>query len=118
MEAETDNDGTVPIDLWRFKINCTQCNEEISIDPDDFHPLAGDELFMQWTSSTCNYVALTRMQLKEFADNGMFDLTSDGGYPDFITVLGQKKGDEPVPPWMWGLSVLESKNDILKEEEE
>jgi len=118
VEAETDTKETVPIDLWRYKINCAQCNEEISIDPDDFHLLAGDNLFMQWTSSTHNYVALTRMQLKDFADNGLFDLTDDGGYPEFITVLGQKKNDESVPPWMWGLSVMANKNVILKEEEE
>lgn len=116
VEAATDTNETVPIDLWRYKINCGQCDTEISIDPDDFHLLAGDELFMQWTSSTHNYVALTRAQLKDFADNGMFDLTDSGGYPDFITVLGQKCNDEPVPPWLWGLSVLKNKKDITEEE--
>ena len=56
------------------------------------------------------------MQLKEFADNGLFDLTEGGGYPDFVTVLGQKCNGESVPPWMWGLSVLKNKKDITEEE--
>ena len=45
VEAATDTNETVPIDLWRYKINCGQCDTEISIDPDDFHLLAGVEFF-------------------------------------------------------------------------
>jgi len=102
IEAQTDTKETVPIDLWRYMLSCNECGEEISVDPDDFHLLAGDELFMRWTSSTHRYSALTRMQLKDFADAGLFD----EGYSHTITVLGQERNGERVPPWLWGLSVI------------
>ena len=102
VEAQTDTKETVPIDLWRYILSCNECSEEISVDPDDFHLLAGDELFMRWSSSTHRYSALTRMQLKDFADAGVFD----NGYSHTITVLGQERNGERVPPWLWGLSVI------------
>jgi len=107
VDAQTDTNETVPIDLWRYMLKCGGCDKVNSVDPDDFHLLAGDELFMQWDSSDRKYIALTRAQLKDFADAGLFD----EGYGDTITVLGQEKNGERVPPWLWGLSVIHSPSD-------
>lgn len=104
VDAQTDTNETVPIDLWRYMLKCDNCDKVNSVDPDDFHLLAGDELFMRWDSSNKKYIALTRAQLKDFADAGLFD----EGYGDTITVLGQEINGERVPPWLWGLSVLHS----------
>jgi len=104
VDAQTDTNETVPIDLWRYMLKCSNCGKVNSVDPDDFHLLAGDELFMQWTSSDKQYIALTRAQLKDFADAGLFD----EGYGNNITVLGQERNGERVPPWLWGLSVIHS----------
>ena len=106
VEAQTDTNETVPIDLWRYMLKCSNCDKVNSVDPDDFHLLAGDELFMKWNG----YIALTRAQLKDFADAGMFD----EGYDNGITVLGQERNGERVPPWLWGLSVIHSP---IREEE-
>ena len=73
VDAQTDTNETVPIDLWRYMLKCSNCGKVNSVDPDDFHLLAGDELFMQWGSSDRQYIALTRAQLKDFADAGLFD---------------------------------------------
>ena len=59
---------------------------------------------MQCGESYRLYFALTREQLKDFADAGLFD----EGYGDNITVLGQERNGERVPPWLWGLSVIHS----------
>ena len=107
VEAQTDTNETVPIDLWRYMLNCDNCDNVNSVDPDDFHLLAGDGLFMKWKSSDKNYIALTRAQLKDFADAGLFN----EGYGDNITVLGQERNGERVPPWLWGLSVIHSSLD-------
>ena len=104
VDAQTDTNETVPIDLWRYMLKCDNCDKVNSVDPDDFHLLAGDELFMQWGSKDGQYIALTRAQLKDFADAGLFD----EGYGDNITVLGQERNGERVPPWLWGLSVIHS----------
>jgi hypothetical protein len=103
VDAQTNDGGTVPIDLWRVMVSCISCGDDISTDPDDFHLLAGDDLFMSWQSNTNRYIALTREQMKDFADSGVFD---DGFGSSNITVLGKMRGDERVPPWLWGIPCL------------
>jgi len=111
IDADVGDGQTTPVDIWRCIIQCSACGTDLSIDPDDYHLLAGDSLFMSWTSSTHHYTALTRAQLKDFADAGLFT----DGYSANITVLGEKVGDEKVPSWLWGISVISKE---LNDEEE
>ena len=48
IDAETSGGGTAPIDLWRILLGCNSCGNDLTIDPDDFHLLAGDDEFMRW----------------------------------------------------------------------
>ena len=88
------NGETTSVELWGCVVVCPSCENEVSMDPDDYNLLAGDELFMQWRDSVGGvYVALTRMQMKEMADAGITGV-----------VLGtlSPETDDKVPPWMWG----------------
>ncbi len=103
IDADTSNGNTTTIDLWRVMLSCISCGKDNHVDPDDFHLLAGDDEFMRWRIKDTEYIALTREQLKDFADAGMFD----DGYPTHtVTVMGKMKDDERVPPWLWGISCL------------
>lgn len=112
IDAETSTGNTTPIDLWRVKMACSSCGDDITVDPDDFHLLAGDDEFMRWSSTTHKYSALTREQLKDFADSGMFD---EGYTNRTVTVLGKMRGEERVPPWLWGISCLMQPNTTEEE---
>jgi len=112
IDAETSNGGTTPIDLWRITMECSACGVDNQIDPDDFHLLAGDDEFMRWRNGNTEYIALTREQLKDFADSGMFD---EGYTNNVVTVMGKFRGEDRVPPWLWGISCIIKKN-IAEEE--
>jgi len=112
VDATTSNGSTVPIDLWRIIIGCASCGQDINVDPDDFHLLAGDETFMQWKSTTHKYTAQTREQLVEYADNGAFD----EGVGGMFVILGKECNEERVPPWMWGITSIKTNLPISEEE--
>ena len=101
IDAETSNGGTTPIDLWRVVLSCDNCGKDNTIDPDDFHLLAGDDEFMRWRNGDKEYIALTREQLKDFADAGMFD----EGYSNHTRPSWAFRGEDRVPPWL-GISCL------------
>ncbi len=107
IDAETSNGGTTPIDLWRVVLRCENCGKDNSIQPDDFHLLAGDDEFMRWRNEDKEYIALTREQLKDFADSGMFD---EGYSNRTVTVMGKFRGEHRVPPWLWGITCLIKNN--------
>jgi hypothetical protein len=88
-------------------LSCDACGKDNTIDPDDFHLLAGDDEFMRWNNGDKEYVALTREQLKDFADSGMFD---EGYTNRTVTVMGKMRGEDRVPPWLWGISCLIKNN--------
>lgn len=103
VDAELAGGGSTTIDLWRVMLSCGSCGKDNAVDPDDFHLLAGDDEFMRWRNGEKEYIALTREQLKDFADAGMFD----EGYPTHtVTVMGKMRGEDRVPPWLWGISCL------------
>jgi len=112
VDADTSNGTTVPIDLWRVVIGCASCGQDINMDPDDYHLLAGDNLFMRWVSSTHKYVAQTREQLVDYAEGGAFD----EGIAGMFTILGKMRNGERVPPWMWGITSIQTHLPLHEEE--
>jgi hypothetical protein len=109
-EILLSNGDTTMVELWCCDITCPNCDTVVSMDPDDYNLLAGDDLFMTWFDSQGGeHVALTRMQIKELADAGI-----DG------TVLGSKSPNtgDPVPPWMWGTYTLYRLPEIIEKADE
>ena len=84
---------TQDMEIWVYEMPCV-CGEKLNIDPDDYHLMAGDELFMRYRNSE-NVVlqALTRRQMMQMGDEG-----AEG------VLVGTKDPttQEKVPPWMWG----------------
>ena len=85
-----------------------ECGEKLSIDPDDYHLMAGDALFMRYkTAEGAIRQAMTRRQMMQMGDEGALGL-----------LVGTKDPDtkEKVPPWMWGTYCM-TFEDTLDEEE-
>lgn len=115
IEAQLDNGQSAPLQLWRCHITCPTCEADIAMEPDDYHVLAGDELFMQFTNTTAKYTALTRMQNKDLAESGMFKGKPLNDKDSMFCVLGETYEGERVPPWLWGCLVVRT---YLPNEEE
>lgn len=106
IQANLSNNETMPIELWLINIKCSVCEETVPLEVDDYHLLAGDELFMTCNTSKCSYKAITRHQIMHMVDTGMIkdDLleTSIANEDKAVVVLGTMRDNEKVPPWMWG----------------
>ena len=86
------------------------------MEPQDYHLLAGDELYMTWHTDNHTYKALTRIELKERADKGY--LTEESLNDNSLYhVLGSDHDEGKVPPWMWGLLVERTTRKKDEEEE-
>ena len=83
------------IEIWAYKALNPNTGEYISIDPDDFHLLMGDDHFMRFEAVGCRFFALTRGEMVEFIDNG----EPRGGRG---VGVGSRIGADRVPPWLWG----------------
>jgi hypothetical protein len=116
IEAQLDNGQSAPLQLWRCHITCPSCETDVAMEPDDYHVLAGDELFMQFTNMTARYTALTRMQNKDLAESGMFKGKPLNDKGSMFCVLGETYEGERVPPWLWGCLVV--RTHLPNEEEE
>jgi hypothetical protein len=80
--------------VWAYRLECPECDGEINMDPDDYHLLAGDDLFMQFVDSDGTVLrAMTRRQMIETADTRELGVLVGTSSPN----TGAK-----VPPWMWG----------------
>jgi len=107
VDAELTGGDSTEIEIWSCNIKCTQCDEEIKMNPDDYHLLAGDEYYMRWrVDDSHQYMALTRGQMKEMQDAGVLN----------GEVLGSIHEGKKVPPWMWGIYAI--KRAITKSEED
>ncbi len=98
-EILLDNGETTSIQIWAFKALNPNTGEYISIDPDDFHLLMGDEAFMRFAYEGEVYTAVTREELVTLAD--------DVDKRESLYILGsrhiQRINEEvKIPPWMWG----------------
>ena len=87
---------TADIEIWSCIVECSNCGKHIDMNPDDFHLLAGDDIFMQFKCEDTLYIALNRGQMKDLADAGV----TDG------IVLGSEIDGHKVPPWLWGCYVM------------
>lgn len=89
------NDGnTTNIEIWEYKILNPNSQKYIAIDPDDYHLLMGDGMFMRYRNSLNEtYRAMTRGEIVEAADSG-----------NLGRVVGSKcpSSGEKIPPWMYG----------------
>ena len=106
IEGQLDNGQSTPLQLWRCHITCPTCEAGVPMEPDDYHVLAGDGLFMQFTNMTARYTALTRMQNKDLAESGMFVGKPLNDKGSMFCVLGETYEGERVPPWLWGCLVV------------
>ena len=77
IEAQLDNGQSAPLQLWRCHITCPTCETNIPMEPDDYHVLAGDELFMQFTNMKVNNLRSLYFYIRRY-------------FP-FILMLKQKK---------------------------
>jgi hypothetical protein len=106
-EMELSNGEHAEIELWRCLSNCGGCGTVIPMEPDDYHLIAGDGLFMSWRSKDYRFTALTRGDMKDLADAGV-----QTGH-----VLGSKYDGQRVPPWMWGIYAIKTQLRESSEEE-
>ena len=106
IEGQLDNGQSTPLQLWRCHITCPTCEADVPMEPDDYHVLAGDGLFMQFTNMTARYTALTRMQNKDLAESGMFVGKPLNDKGSMFCVLGETYEGGRVPPWLWGCLVV------------
>lgn len=117
-EIMLDNGDTTSVEIWAYRAINPNTGGIVSIDPDDYHMLMGDQYFMRFKSIVPRvagtdyhvYSALSRQDMVEFIDAG--------GQGEGI---GSKLGDTidgKVPPWMWGTYCAVDSRNNLKEEEE
>ena len=119
IQANTSNNQTIPIELWLINITCHACEKNIPLEVDDYHILAGDDLFMSCSTAKGTYKAITRHQVMNMVDTGDIgdDLldTSIANEEQPVVVLGTMRDNEKVPPWMWGCMTI--RNFLPLEEE-
>ena len=81
--------------VWSYKTTDARTGGRISVDPEDYLLLMGDELYMRFQTSQRRYYAMTRDEMAESIDRG----DNESGQ---AVVIGTQIDGEMVPPWMWG----------------
>ena len=110
-EILLDNGETTTLQIWAYRPLNPNTGEHLSIDPDDYHLLMGDEYFMRFRILDEDYhidgmkkywwfSALTREKMIEHIDSQSGVVHGVGS--NFIEGVGQAK----IPPWMWGTYCL------------
>jgi hypothetical protein len=70
------------------------CGKFLNVDPDDYHLMAGDQLFMRYVNTDGVTVqAMTRRQMIHAAESDRLGVLVGTHDPNT---------GERVPPWMWG----------------
>ena len=82
--------------------------------PDDYHLIAGDKLFMTFSTAKAKYTAIDRAEIINMVDTG--DVPDDFIKDDesILVILGKTRDSEMVPPWLWGCVTIRN---YLAEEE-
>ena len=115
-EIMLDNGDTTSVEIWAYRAINPNTGGVVSIDPDDYHMLMGDQYFMRFCIShdeeRVQFRALSRQEMVEYIDAGNEGI----GIGSKIKVHF-KHGvvEDKVPPWMWGTYCEEIH---MKEEEE
>ena len=98
QEILLDTGDTHEVEIWAYDLVCPSCSDVTKIDPDDYHLLAVDQLFMRYKNANGTLMrCLTRREMVELADRG-----------ELGVLLGSKDPEtgERVPTWMWGTYCL------------
>lgn len=94
QEVLLDNGETDMIEVWVYTIDCPDCDADISVDPDDYHLLTNDRLFMRYKNNEGTIMqALTRREMMVMGDSGELGV--------LVGTVDPYTG-EKVPPWLWG----------------
>ena len=92
-EVLLDNGNTTSVEIWEYSLLNPNTEETLSLDPDDYHLLMGDDRYMQYMNENGELlIALSRAEMIQAIDEGYGVLV---GTTDPYT-------DERVPPWMYG----------------
>tara|TARA_R110000751_G_scaffold35335_2_gene86872 strand:+ start:2498 stop:3235 length:738 start_codon:yes stop_codon:yes gene_type:complete len=102
-EILLDNGETATVQVWAYVLTNPNNDEEISIDPDDYHLLMGDKYFMRFRTPEFDYHALSREEMIE-------DIDTHEGHTSGVGVGSKHIGGNQthsgrvvkIPPWMWG----------------
>ena len=94
QEILLDNGETDMIEVWVYSLDCPDCDANINIDPDDYHLLTDDRLFMRYKNNEGTIMqALTRRE--------MMIMEATGELGALVGTVDPHTG-EKVPPWLWG----------------
>jgi len=93
-EVLLDNGDTTSVEIWEYSLLNPNTEETLSIDPDDYHLLMGDDRFMQYMNEDGQLMsALGRPEMIQAID--------EGNYGVLVGTTDPHTG-ERVPPWMYG----------------
>lgn len=99
-EMLLENGDTTNIEIWGYIATNPNTNETMTIDPDDYHLLMGDEYFMRIKAGDDFILtALSREQMIQHIDGGGHVVSLGSKLEDYVLGLPIKM---KVPPWMWG----------------
>lgn len=123
-EIMLDDGETKTVEIWAYRPTNPNTGEVVSIDPDDYHMLMGDQYFMRFvvpaTISGINLGEAVRVQFRALSRQEMvehIDAGNEGIGIGSKIKINFKHGvvEDKVPPWMWGTYCEET--DIKEEEE-
>jgi len=93
-EVLLDNGDTTSVEIWEYSLLNPNTEETLSIDPDDYHLLMGDDRFMQYMNESGQLMsALGRPEMIQAID--------EGNHGVLVGTTDPHTG-ERVPPWMYG----------------
>jgi len=93
-EILLDNGETTTVEVWEYPLLNPNTEQVLSIDPDDYHLLKGDDRFMQ-------YVNESGQLMKAMDRAGMIRAIDEGDLGVLIGTTDPNTG-EKIPPWMYG----------------
>ena len=95
QEVLLEDGSTDEIELWAYIFTCPESGDEFNVDPDDYHLLAGDKLYMRYINQEGTiFQALTRREMVEVAEGDVEE--------GVVVGTSCPETGEKVPPWLWG----------------
>jgi len=93
QEILLDDGETEEVEVWAYMLEC-MCGQFMNVDPDDYHLMAGDQMFMRYSNNKgLTMQAMTRRQMIDAAESERFGVLVGKTDP---------QTEEKIPPWMWG----------------
>ena len=104
QEVLLEDGATDEIELWAYIFTCPESGDEFNVDPDDYHLLAGDKLYMRYINKEGTiFQALTRREMVEVAEGDVEE--------GVVVGTSCPETGEKVPPWLWGTYCSMTKGD-------